>query len=86
MALTNNGTHLAPPKSSLPLNGAKVPFQGSALTIFGVFITVPNAFGPPLVQLSLAVICVGALAFALIGAQHHNDPVPVKRQSNDPKL
>jgi hypothetical protein len=71
---------------SLPLNGAKLKFQASALTVFGVFITIPNSFGPPATQLALAVICIGSIALALIESQRRQQPEPARLRSKDAKL
>lgn len=61
--------------------------QPSVLLVFGVFTKIPNSnlFGPPAVQLAFAVICVAAIALALIGDQRHKRK-PTKRKSEDAKL
>jgi len=65
---------------ALPLNGAKLQSQASALTFFGVSITMLHSFGPPATQLALAVICVGTMALALVDGLR-KQPVPVKCRS-----
>jgi uncharacterized membrane protein len=40
-----SGTYLATSRIPLPINGAKLDFRASALTIFGLLITTSNAFG-----------------------------------------
>jgi hypothetical protein len=60
-------------------------FKDSALTLFGVFMTIPNSFGPPATQLALAVICVGTMVLALIEGLHHGQLKPVKIKSEDAK-
>jgi hypothetical protein len=60
-------------------------FKASALTLFGVFATIPNSFGPPATQLAMAAICVGTMVLALIGGLHRKQPDPVKIRSKDPK-
>ena len=70
---------------SLPLNGAKLMFKSSARTLFGVFATIPNSFGPPATQLAMAAICVGTMVLALIGGLHHSQLEPVKIRSEDAK-
>ena len=80
----NHGTYLALLEYWLPLTGAKMKFQASALTVFGVILTIPNSFGPPAVQVALALICVVTVALALIGGQRDNQQEPAKQRSENP--
>jgi hypothetical protein len=70
---------------SLPLNGPKLKFQVSALTLLGMFMTIPSSFGPPATQLALVAICLGTMALALIERLRRTQPEPVKCRSEGAK-
>ena len=63
------GMHFATPQATTSQESNMLALQGGLDTVLAVFITEPNSLLPMQVTVGLSVVCVVAVAFALLRAR-----------------